>query len=140
MSVLSVRLTTGASPKSSSLSALTLLPLHAATTNSTPMKHYISHLRKVSRETLPKPKLSQNLAELESLEKQIRRWWINLPPVMRQRPFQIVEIAAQCKGRYRDKPALREVAVALRAQGWTENRNWSVAGRNRRQWSPPESF
>lgn len=104
------------------------------------MKHYISHLRKVSQETLPKPKRSQNLAELEPLESQIRRWWINLPPIMQLRLFQIVEIAAQCKGRYRDKPALREVAVVLRALGWTENRNWSVAGRNRRQWCPPKSF
>ena len=33
MSVLSVRLTTGASLKNNSVSALTLLPLHAATTN-----------------------------------------------------------------------------------------------------------
>ena len=104
------------------------------------MKHYISHLRKVSQETLTKPKHIEIRAEWEPLEVQIKRWWANLPPVMQQRPFQIIEIAAQCKGRYRDKPALREVAVVLRALGWTENRNWSVAGRNRRQWCPPKSF
>lgn len=73
-------------------------------------------------------------AQWEPLEIQIKRWWANLPPIMQQRSFQIVEIAAQCKGRYRDKPALREVASALRALSWTENRDWSSQGRNRRYW------
>ena len=73
-------------------------------------------------------------AQWEPLDVQIKRWWVNLPPVMQQRPFQIVEIAAQCKGRYRDKPALREVAAALRALGWTERRDWSKCTRNRRYW------
>ena len=101
-----------------------------------PMKHYISNLRKVSQETLPKPKQSENRAEWEPLEVQIKRWWANLPPVMQQRPYQITEIAAQCRGRYRDKPAVREVAVALRVLGWSERRDWSVSGRNRRLWIP----
>lgn len=99
-----------------------------------PMKHYISNLRKVCQAALPVPKQSENRAEWEPLEVQIKRWWANLPPIMQQRPYQITEIAAQCRGRYRDKPALREVAVALRVLGWTERRDWSVAGRNRRFW------
>lgn len=102
------------------------------------MKHYISNLRKVSQETLPKPEHSGNQAEWEPLEVQIKRWWVNLPPIMQQRPYQITEIAAQCRGRYRDKSALREVASALRVIGWSERRDWSKNGRNRRLWTPPE--
>lgn len=102
------------------------------------MKHYISHLRKVSQETLPTPghKHAEGQADWEPLEVQIKRWWVNLPPVMQERPFQIIEIAAQCRGCYRDKPALRSVAAALRVLGWSELRDWSNAGRNRRFWLP----
>jgi hypothetical protein len=100
------------------------------------MKHYISHLRKVSAENLPQPKQVRDESRMdwEPLEVQIKRWWANLPPVMQQRPYQITEIAAQCRGRYREKSALREVASALRALGWTEQRDWSSQGRNRRYW------
>jgi len=100
------------------------------------MKHYIAHLRKVSAATTPTPKhmRSEGQTDCEPLEVQITRWWANLPPIIQQRPFQIAEVAAQCKGRYRDKPALREVAAALRALGWSERRDWSLMGRNRRLW------
>ena len=55
---------------------------------------------------------------------------------MQQRKFQIFEVAAQCKGIYRDRPALREIAIALRALGWVETRDWTTKGRNRRLWTP----
>jgi hypothetical protein len=70
----------------------------------------------------------------EPLEKHIDRWWVNLPPAMQNRRFQIAEIAAQCRGRYRDKAAIREVAAALRVLGWRELRDWTSAGRNKRFW------
>ena len=76
------------------------------------------------------------VVQWEPLEIQIQRWWANLPPVMQQRQFQIFEIAAQCRGRYRDKPALREVAAVLKGRGWREVRVWTNAGRNRRLWEP----
>jgi len=76
------------------------------------------------------------VVQWEPLETQIQRWWDNLPPTMQQRRFQIVEIAAHCHGRYRDKPALREVAAALRALCWKDVRNWTNAGRNSRFWEP----
>ena len=103
-----------------------------------PMRNYIAQLCKVSEEILPKPKHkgSENRADWEPIETQIRRWWINLPPIMQQRRFQIVEIAAQCKGRFHKKPALREVATTLRALGWVETRDWSSQGRNKRFWQP----
>ena len=103
------------------------------------MKSYIETL-KAQATTLPDVcKRSESRAPeftWEPLENQIRRWWVNLPPVMQQRPFQIIEIATQCRGRYRAKPALREVATALRSLGWSEKRDWSTLGRNRRFWVP----
>jgi len=98
------------------------------------MKHYISNLRKVSKETLPKHKHSESQTEWEPLENQIQRWWVNLPTIMKNRRFQIVEIAGQCRGRFRDKPALRDVAASLRILGWAEARDWSKPARNRRYW------
>ncbi len=102
------------------------------------MKHYIHSLRKVSDQLIAERKQVQHSDQLvsESLEIQIKRWWVNLSPVMQQRRFQIFEVAAQCKGQYRDRPALREIANALRALGWVETRDWTTLGRNRRLWIP----
>lgn len=102
------------------------------------MKHYIHNLRKVSDQLDDTRKRVRdgNRRANESVETQIQRWWVNLPPVMRQRRFQILEVAAQCKGLYRDRPALREIANALRALGWVETRDWTTLGRNRRLWIP----
>lgn len=83
-----------------------------------------------------KQQAQSKLVRQEPLEAQIQRWWMNLPPALQERPFQITEIARVCKGRYRDRPALREVAAALRILGWTQYRDWTVSGRNRRLWKP----
>jgi hypothetical protein len=69
-----------------------------------------------------------------SLETQIEKWWASLPAAMQQRRFHVTEIAQQCTGRYRPKPALREVASALRFLGWSQRRDWTLAGRNVRYW------
>ena len=100
------------------------------------MKHYIHNLRKVSDQLIGERKRVRDRNHLanESLETQIQRWWVNLPPAMRERRFQIVEIAAQCRGRFNERPALRKVACALRVLGWHESRDWSNQGKNRRYW------
>ena len=67
-------------------------------------------------------------------EDQIKRWWANMPPSLKGRRFQLAEIAGHCRGRTGGKPANRDVAAALRALGWHEFRDWSLAGRNRRFW------
>jgi hypothetical protein len=102
------------------------------------LKAYIEQLR-VSADQMTSSFQAQSVkpvATFEPLEKQIGRWWVNLPPVMQNRRFQITEIAAQCRGRYRDKAAIREVAAALRVLGWRELRDWTSAGRNKRFWVP----
>lgn len=70
----------------------------------------------------------------EPLEVQIQRWWANAPDTVKSRPFQLIEIAGVCSGRYQARPALRCVAQALRALGWREYRCWKRSGRNRRFW------
>ena len=101
------------------------------------MKHYIKALQKISEAQLAELDIRsrQRSIEWEPLEIQINRWWSSLPPVLQDRKYQIAEIAAQCKGRFSRKPALRQVATSLRALGWIEKRDWSVFGRNKRYWS-----
>ena len=100
------------------------------------MKSYIANLKaqaSLQQETAstkanPPPKA------WEPLESQISRWWANLPEAMRNRSFQITEIAAACHGRFRDRPALREVAATLRTLGWRQSRPWSVQMNGKRIW------
>ena len=73
-------------------------------------------------------------AVFEPLETQIAGWWANLPQSSRERAFLISEIAGACRGRFRVRPALRDVAAALRTMGWTQQRDWRKAGNNRRVW------
>ena len=100
------------------------------------MKSYIANLKAqtalqqeaVGTKARPLPKA------WEPFESQISRWWANLPEAMRNRPFQITEIAAACHGRFRERPALRDVAAALRTLGWTTARDWRTVSGNRRIW------
>jgi hypothetical protein len=104
-----------------------------------PLRQYLKTLQERSEQqrlSYERAKaLEQQRRERQApLEAQIERWWTNLPPALRDRRFQITEIARVCKGRYRDRPALREVAAALRILGWREIRDWTLAGRNQRFW------
>ena len=101
------------------------------------MKSYIQNLNKMT--ILAVSKNAQGRAgavgaAFEPLETQIGRWWANLPQSSRERAFLISEIAGVCRGRFRERPALRDVAAALRTMGWTQQRDWRKAGNNRRVW------
>jgi hypothetical protein len=103
------------------------------------LRSYIRSLRVATEQKLAdseRKSAPAKQANWEPIETQIQRWWANLPPTMQQRRFQIVGIAAQCYGRFRTRPALRQVAAALRSSGWREVRDWTNAGRNRRLWEP----
>jgi hypothetical protein len=67
----------------------------------------------------------------------IREWFEAMPPASRQRRFTLEEICIRFKGMYKDRPAFRVIAAAMRRLGWTEGRDWTNAGRNRRYWVPP---
>ena len=66
----------------------------------------------------------------------IRNWYNAIPPASRQRRYTTEELLTQFAGRYRDRPAIRMIAAALRANGFTSKRDWTVAGRNQRYWLP----
>lgn len=70
------------------------------------------------------------------LEDQIHRWWAQLPPVIQARRFQITEITAALRGRYRPRPSPAHVASVLRDLGWREVRDWTSQGLGRRYWLP----
>lgn len=68
----------------------------------------------------------------------IGNWYKAIPPASRQRRYTTEELLTQFAGRYRDRPAIRMIAAALRANGFTSKRDWTVAGRNQRYWLPPK--
>jgi hypothetical protein len=105
----------------------------------TAVKSYIEHLNKLTKVAVSKSgrgRSAKTKAAYEPLEIQIARWWANLPEAMKDRSFQITEIAGVCGGKSLERPALRNVAAALRALGWKEYRDWTASGRNRRFWIP----
>jgi hypothetical protein len=67
----------------------------------------------------------------------LRVWWNSMPPAVRHHPWSIETIAAAAFSGEPRHPALRCVAQALRNLGFSERRDWTRAGRNRRQWIPP---
>lgn len=104
------------------------------------MKSYIDTIKQASQQAALSRKLVHTAKPTDTwqpLETQIMRWWSNLPDSLRNRRFQLIEIAGVCQGRYRERPALRFVAGALRTLGWNEKRCWKLTGRNRRYWIPP---
>jgi len=64
----------------------------------------------------------------------ITAWWNNQPPKMRDHPWSIKTIAADAFADSPRNPSIQQVAEALRRIGFTERRDWSRAGRNRRYW------
>jgi hypothetical protein len=105
------------------------------------MKTYISQLKTKAAEYQRKTYGVNSFARTrqpEPLDAQIKRWWVNLPDGSRYRQFSITEVASVCNGKFREKPALREVAFSLRALGWIQIREWKKPSNNRRMWCPPE--
>ena len=105
------------------------------------MKPYIDMLKAKSARQLAEEQLHRRYSrktvvtvQWQPLEVQIQRWWQDLPDTLKQRRYQIADIAGVCKGRYREKPAYGAVAKALRNTGWKAARDWSNSGRNRRFW------
>lgn len=119
-------------------SNLTSLPPHH---HELAMKTYIQTLNGMAKAAFDRrcDCVEKSRVGVDPLELQIERWWLSLPSVMQSRLFRIDEIAAQCRGRYRDRPALREVAAALRFLGWKTHRDWKKNGRSSRLWMPMTS-
>jgi hypothetical protein len=67
----------------------------------------------------------------------VGEWYNSIPPAARKRRYRSDELLHIFTGRYRDRPALRMIVAALRANGFTSHRDWSAAGRNSRYFLPP---
>ena len=71
------------------------------------------------------------------LADQIESLMRSLPPVQRDRPWSMEELAARLQGRYSIRPHPMHVGQALRALGWTQRRDWTRDGGGRRYWFAP---
>ena len=83
--------------------------------------------------TQPKPAQPAVL----TLHEQLKRFFQEMPPLHRQRPWSIYELVNQLVGRYRSHPHPQHVACELRALGWTSTRIWVREGYGKRVWRPP---
>ena len=82
---------------------------------------------------------SEPTAGFTPLTNQIIALTVHLPPIQLDRPWSIDELLPQLQGRYKQRPATREVAKALTQLGWQQKRCWQKSGLNRRFWYPPHS-
>lgn len=96
------------------------------------MKSYIQKLNQLKNITFSS--LETPVNRKIPIELQISSWWNELPEQIKKRPFQINEISMHCKGIYKDQPATRDIARALRNLGWEQIRIWKKSGRNKRLW------
>lgn len=86
----------------------------------------LSDLKKSSVSTLP----------TYTLEEKLVPWIESLTPAQLQRPYTTIEVIklALLTGKYRERPALQEVAQLLRKHGFEHKRSWTNASRNQRYW------
>lgn len=97
----------------------------------------IARASRQSQVTSPSRPSSQITCPPVDYKQLIRRWYDKEPPALRHRKYSMTEFILRFAGRFRPKPAARLIAEALRELGWTEHRDWTRAGRNRRYWVPP---
>ena len=71
------------------------------------------------------------------LTAQITQLMNSLPPAQRARPWAIVDLQGRLQGRYKLRPSLGDIGLALRALGWVRVRNWTHSGGGRRLWRVP---
>ena len=72
----------------------------------------------------------------DPLDLAINDWWSSLPVVTRHRRYQLSEISDALHIRTGHRFADRHITAILEAKGWTQHRDWTRAGRNRRYWKP----
>lgn len=102
--------------------------------------NYMAEMTEMYRQAKERPAVVERILKTPpklDYTKLIHDWWHSMAPATRNHPWSIETIMAAA---FKDKPrrpALRCVAAALRTAGWTERRDWTRAGRNRRYWLPP---
>lgn len=76
----------------------------------------------------------------QPLPDQICNWWADVPPALRNREFQLEEISLHLRGRYRSRPAARDVGNALRKLHWSYRRDYRGTATGHRLWRPPKDW
>lgn len=75
------------------------------------------------------------------LRDQIEELMASLPPAQRDRPWSMDEFVIRLQGRFKARPHPMHIGQALRALGWTQKRDYTKSGGNRRFWiSPSEGY
>ena len=71
-----------------------------------------------------------------TLEEKLVLWIQSLTPAQLKRSYTTLEVInlALLTGKYRERPALQEVAQLLRKHGFIHKRSWTNASRNQRYW------
>ncbi len=110
-----------------------ILNRYAATLREHAAQTRAEHERQRAAQTRREPKCRLDYFEIVS------RWWHAQPITARIHPWQLRTITAAAFADNPRKPSIQHVAEALRRLGFTERRDWTVAGRNRRLWLPPKN-
>lgn len=100
------------------------------------LREQASHQVQVKLPSQPASTSSRTNLDYKQL---IQHWYEQEAPALRERKYSMTEFVVRFSGRFRPKPATRLIAEALRELGWTEHRDWTRAGRNRRYWLAPAS-
>jgi hypothetical protein len=99
---------------------------------------YLQQLRAVAaaarRDHAARQRPHGRLRSSTPLTKQITELMNSLPPVQRSRPWSIVDLQGRLQGRYKERPSLGDIGLALRALGWVRVRDWTNSGGGRRFW------
>lgn len=104
---------------------------------STPLYLQIQRLKEeVAVSDLKKSSVTPNAPPIYTLEEKLVLWIASQTPAQLQRPYTTIEVIklATLTGKYRERPALQEVAQLLRKHGFIHKRSWTNASRNQRYW------
>ena len=99
---------------------------------------YIRQLRAIAEAARQEQAIRRPRSRLRNttpLTTQITELMNSLPPAQRERPWSIVDLQGRLQGRYKDRPSLGDIGLALRALGWVRVRDWTNSGGGRRLWS-----
>lgn len=93
-------------------------------------------IQRLKEEVATSNSATLNAIPTYTLEEKIALWIATLTPAQLQRPYTTIEVIklASLTGKYRDHPALQEVAQLLRKHGFEHKRSWKNNSRNQRYW------
>lgn len=102
-----------------------------------PLRQHIAALQRPFVPTVQPAPVAPELLPVSQYRDTLAAWWAGLPPATREHPWSLDTVVDAAFPARAKRPALRCVAQALRQLGFTERRDWTLAGRNRRLWLPP---